>query len=300
MAQEKGYNYWGRGIEIDRSNTEVVGLTHYVVGETALGHPYRGFLAASKCANISFRDCFPTGHKIYQTIGAAGEPVSMGSYDMHANNVANLHMADCRMNHILDRTRWGVIATNFCKNIVLENCVLSRMDTHMGIAGDYTIRGCTLGHMGLNAIGRGVLSIADSTLYGSGMVKLRGDYGSTWEGELIIRDSRWIPNCGDGCVPHLIQAGNDGMHDFGYPCFQPREITLDGVFVDDSAHPEDYAGMYLFSDPDCGVEDLPADRPFPYQLCEEIVIRDLQTATGKPPTLCPNPAVAESTTVIDG
>ena len=35
MKQEVGYNYWSRNIEITRSNTEVDGLTHYVVGETA-------------------------------------------------------------------------------------------------------------------------------------------------------------------------------------------------------------------------------------------------------------------------
>ena len=67
------------------------------------------------------------------------------------------------MNHICDRTRWGVIATNFCKNILLEDCTFSRMDTHMGVSGEYTIRRCTFGHMGLNAIGRGMLTVEDST-----------------------------------------------------------------------------------------------------------------------------------------
>ena len=60
-------------------------------------------------------------------------------------------MQNCRMNHIKDRTRWGIIGTNFCKNIVLEDCELSRMDTHMGVAGGYTFRRCTFGWMGLNS-----------------------------------------------------------------------------------------------------------------------------------------------------
>ncbi|HRJ45634.1 MAG TPA: hypothetical protein PL105_27275, partial [Caldilineaceae bacterium] len=113
MVQPVGYNYWARNIVITRSNTEIDGLTHYVVGETAVGHPYRGFLSAEQCANITFRNCFASAHKIYSTIGAAGLPVNMGSYDMHANNVVNFQMFNCRMNHICDRTRWGVIATNF-------------------------------------------------------------------------------------------------------------------------------------------------------------------------------------------
>ncbi len=292
MDQPVGYNYWARNIEITRSNTEVDGLTHYVVGETAVGHPYRGFLSAEQCANITLRNCFATGHKIYSTIGSAGKPVNMGSYDMHANNVVNFHMVNCRMNHVCDRTRWGVIATNFCKNIVLEDCTLSRMDTHMGVSGTYTIRHCTLGHMGLNAIGRGTLTVEDSTLYGSALVRFRDDYGSTWVGDLIIRNCRWIPSCGETSTPHVIGVSNDGMHDFGYPCSMPREITIDGLFIDDSNHPEDYEGPYLFTDPDRvygneGVE-LPVERPYLYRKCQKVLVRGLVTASGKRLRISPN------------
>jgi hypothetical protein len=293
MVQEVGYNYWARNIVITRSNTEIDGLTHYVVGETAVGHPYRGFLSAEECANFTLRNCFATAHKIYSTIGAAELPVNMGSYDIHANDVVNFQMYNCRMNHICDRTRWGVIATNFCKNILLEDCTLSRMDTHMGVSGDYTIRCCELGHMGLNAIGRGTLMVEDSTLYGNALISFRSDYGSTWEGDLIIRNCRWIPACGETHWPHLINVRNDGMHDFGYPCSMPREITIDGLFVDDTNHPEEYQGLYLFTDPDDmltggAVTALPADRPFPYLRCQKITIQVLTVASGREPQVSPN------------
>ncbi|MCP4454595.1 MAG: hypothetical protein GY809_24315, partial [Planctomycetes bacterium] len=121
MKQEVGYNYWSRNIVITRSNTEVDGLTHYVVGETAVGHPYSGFISVSHCANITLRNCFATAHKTYTTIGAAGKPVSMGSYDYSVTSVVNFSMINCRMNHINDRSRWGVIGSNFCKNILLED-----------------------------------------------------------------------------------------------------------------------------------------------------------------------------------
>lgn len=304
MRQEVGYNYWARNIVITRSNTEVADLTHYVVGETAVGHPYSGFLNARQCAGITLRNCFVTGHKIYSTIGSAGKPVNMGSYDLHTNDVVNLRLIGCRMNHILDRTRWGVIASNFCKNILLEDCILSRMDTHMGVSGTYTIRRCTLGHAGLNAIGRGVLVVEDSTLYGRALVNLRGDYGSTWEGDIVIRNSRWIPACGDACLPHMISVSNDGTHDFGYPCFMPREVIIDGLFVEDTNHPEDYQGMYFFTNPDGiyeGSEDLPpaAERPFPYQPCRRVRVRGLTIASGKKPRLSPNAEMSKSTVVIE-
>ncbi|MBX3051551.1 MAG: hypothetical protein KF753_08770 [Caldilineaceae bacterium] len=303
MEQPMGYNYWARNIDITRSNTEVNGLTHYVVGETAVGHPYRGFLNAHQCANITFRNCFATPHKIYSTIGAAGKPVNMGSYDLHANNVVNFHMQNCRMHHICDRTHWGVIATNFCKNILLEDCTLSRMDTHMGVSGSYTIRRCDLGHMGLNAIGRGLLTVEDSTLHGNALISFRNDYGSTWEGDLVIRNCRWTPACGETHWPRLIQTRNDGRHDFGYACSMPQEITIDGLVVDDSNHPEDYTGLYLFSDPDetQGYDDIPqtVERPFPYAPCQRVRIRQLTTASGKKPHVSPNPALAQGIEVIE-
>jgi hypothetical protein len=51
------------------------------------------------------------------------------------------------------------------KNILVEDCVLSRVDVHMGVSGSYIIRRSTLGHAGLNAIGRGRLIVEDSTLH---------------------------------------------------------------------------------------------------------------------------------------
>jgi hypothetical protein len=119
MQQEVGYNYWARSIKVLRSNTEVTGLVHHVVGETEVGHPYSGFLSVSDCADVTLRDCFATAHKTYRTIGSAGEPVSMGSYDYTANSVVNFSMIGCRMDSILDRSLWGVIGTNHCKNILL-------------------------------------------------------------------------------------------------------------------------------------------------------------------------------------
>jgi hypothetical protein len=285
MVSDKGYHYWARNISVRRSNTVVDGLIHYVVGETKMGAPYGGFLTASSCANVTFRNCFATGHRTYRTIGSAGRGVSMGTYDYSANSVVNFRMQNCRMNSILDRTLWGVIGTNFCKNIVIEDCVLSRMDTHQGVSGEYTIRRTTLGHAGLNAIGRGVLTVEDSTIYGRSLISLRGDYGSTWDGPVVIRDSRWIPGNGARMWPRLIGGGNDGMHDFGYPCYMPREITIDGLFVDDSNHPDDYTGFYFFSHPQPPKKGLPETRPFPYHTTEKITVRNLKTASGKRPRL---------------
>lgn len=297
-----GYNYWSRNIVISRSNTEIDGLAHYVVGETDVGCPYSGFISARQCANITFRNLWATGHKIYSTIGAAGKPVNMGTYDYNANNVVGFSMIGCRMNHITDSTRWGVIGSNFCKNILLEDCTLSRMDTHMGVSGHYIIRRCNLGHMGLNAIGRGRLLIEDSTLHGRSLVSFRQDYGSTWEGPLEIRNCTWIPAFGTETWPRMINVTNDGRHDFGYPCSMPETVTIDGLTVEDTNTPDDYDGMYFFGDPDGSAEgDLPPrdERPFPYAPCKSVTVKGLKTASGKTPRLSSSDALSETTLEIE-
>lgn len=279
MKQEVGYNYWSRNILITRSNTEVDGLTHYVVGETAVGHPYGGFLTVRTCANVTLRNCFATGHKIYKTQGSAGKPVSMGSYDYSANRVVNFSMINCRMNHILDRTRWGVIGTNYCKNILLEDCTLTRMDAHMGVSGTYVIRRTNLGYMGLNAIGRGLLTLEDSTLHGPSLITFRGDYGSTWEGKVEIRNCRWIPSGEGGTELFMFNTRNDGTHDFGYTCFMPSAISIDGLYVDDS---NNKGPLCYFPSPGDG---NPAESPFPYVLTRKLTVKNVTTASGEKPCL---------------
>jgi hypothetical protein len=291
MRQKVGYNYWGRNIRICRSNTEINGLTHKVTGETDVGHPYSGFLNVQRCANITLRNCTIDAHKTYRTIGSAGKPVSMGTYGYTASLVVNFRMLNCRMENINDRSRWGVIGTNFMKNILLEDCVLSRMDVHQGVSGTYVIRRTTLGHAGLNAIGRGRLIVEDSTLHGRHLVSFRSDYGSTWDGVMLIRNCRWIPNAGAPCSPVLFGMRNDGTHDFGYPCYMPREIEIDGLFVDDAKHPKGYKGVAFFGDPIGGPRK---ERPFPYALTKTLKVRGLKTATGLPPRVATNPELAKA------
>ncbi|MCC6165450.1 MAG: hypothetical protein IT182_19055 [Acidobacteria bacterium] len=297
MRQPKGYNYWARNIAITRSRTLVQGLTHHVTGEGEFGHPYSGFLHVRRCADVTLRDCVVSGHKTYSTIGAIGEPVRMGSYDLNASDVVNVTLRGVRMDDICDATRWGVIGTNFCKNILLDDCTLSRMDTHQGVSGTYTIRRCTLGHAGLNAIGRGVLTVEDSTLNGRAFLSLRSDYGSTWEGTVAIRNCRWRPGCGAPIQPYLISANNDGRHDFGYPCFMPREIAVDGLAIDDSHAPPDYQGPYLFTDPNGSGSDA-SPRPFPYRPTERVTVRNVTVASGRPLRTSPDTEFAARVRVI--
>jgi hypothetical protein len=295
MKQEVGYNYWSRNITVRRSNTEVRDLTLNLVGEGEFGHPYRGFIHIAQAANVTLQDCRIPGRKVYSTIGAAGRPVQMGTYGYVADAVVNFRMLRCRMENIHDTTRWGVAATNFMKNILVEDCVLSRIDVHQGVSGTFIIRRSTLGHQGIQTAGRGLLLIEDTTVHSRRLVAFRADYGSPWDGDVIVRNSRWVPTPGQG-RPVMFVAENDGMHDFGYPCSMPRLIRLEGLQIDDAWTTDTQTpGVTYFGHV---IGEPRPDRPFPYRLAERVEVQDVHTASGVQPILSPNPEVVRAIALV--
>ncbi len=282
------YTYYARGIAIRRSRVVVRGLEHRIEGEGDQGAPYGGFLEIEDCAEVTVRDTTLSGHKTYRTIGNAGDPVSMGTYDITMSRAINVSLVNCRQfNDIQDRSLWGIMASNYCKNICLEGCVLSRFDAHQGVAGA-VIRQSTLGHAGINAIGGGTLLVEDTTVLGRHFIYLRSDYGSTWRGDFVIRDCVFVPSGGRPARSSLIGGSNDGQHDFGYRCYMPERITIDGLHIDDTRHPKSYDGPAVLADfnPLYGGADF--EERFPYGKTREVILRRVTTASGKPLILSRN------------
>lgn len=279
---ESRYTYYSRNIAIRRSNVVVDGLEHRVTGEGDRGAPYSGFINIRDCANVTVQNTILTGRKTYRTIGSAGKPVSMGSYDVLVNRALNVSFVNCsQTNDINDRTYWGIMASNYSKNLVYDNCNWSRFDAHMGVA-NATIRNSTLGHMGINAIGTGLLTVENSTVYGRSFINLRRDYGSTWQGDIVIRNSTFVPAGGRPVSASLIGGHNSGKHDFGYTCYMPERITIESLHIDDSNHPEDYQGPAIFADFNPKMTDESYREEFPYIRTGKVILRDVTTASGKP------------------
>ena len=286
---ESKYTYYSRGIAIRRSNVLIDGLEHRVTGEGDHGAPYGGFINVSNCANVTVQNAVLTGHKTYRTIGSAGVPVSMGSYDISANRALNVSFVNCRQtNDIDDRTYWGIMGSNYCKNLVYDNCTFSRFDAHMGVA-NAAIRNSTLGHMGINAIGTGTFTVENSTIRGRTLINLRSDYGSTWEGEFIIRNCVFTPAGGRSVSANLIGGSNSGQHDFGYTCYMPERITIENLKIDDSNHPENYQGPAIFGNFNPKMKDESYVEKFPYVITKEIILKNVTTASGKDLRVSDNP-----------
>ena len=284
---ESKYTYYSRNIAIRRSNVVVDGLEHRVTGEGDHGAPYGGFINIGDCAYVTVKNTVLTGHMTYRTIGSAGEPVSMGSYDISVNRALNVSFVNCSQTNDINDTRyWGILGSNYCKNLLYDHCVFSRFDAHKGVA-NATIRNSTLGHMGINAIGSGTLTVENTTVRGWSFINLRSDYGSTWQGTFIIRNCIFVP--ARPARVALIGGSYSGQHDFGYTCYMPERITIENLKIDDSNHPEDYQGPAIFTDFNPQMTGDTYVEQFPYVRTREVILRNVITASGKPLRVSDNP-----------
>ena len=283
---DKHSPYFRRGILITRSNVRVSDVTHLVEGdENEPRPPYWGFITTTDCADVTVERCVFTGRRI----------TTMGSYDITPTRTANLTFRHCsQTNDINDSAFWGVIGSNYCKNITLDGCSFSRFDAHAGVR-NVTIRNSTLGHQCLSIIGFGMLCVENSTLYGRNFIDLRSDYGSTWEGDVVIKNCTWKPrNCAkiSGYAP-FIGGSYNGFHNFGYRCSMPKTITIDGLKIEDSTASSAFKGVCLLGSivsdwTDEAFEKRMHAEGYPYIVPESVTISGYESEQGKPYVLSTN------------
>lgn len=265
------YNYYSRGIVIKRSNTVIDGLYHDVINEGDTGAPYSAFCSISYCADVTVKNCTFTGHKKYNTIGSAGTSVSMGTYDIGGTMAVNASFINCNQtNDITDGDYWGIAGSNYCKNLTYDGCVFSRFDAHQGVL-NATIRNSVLGHHGIKLIGSGTALIENTTVISASFVDLRADYGSTWNGDIIIRNCKYYPT---DLSTNIINAENSEDHDFGYTCYLPQKVEIDGLFM------HSIGVNYLFNIVNSKHLTASFDAAYPVVAPQEITVNNFSSLAG--------------------
>ena len=255
------YNYYERNIRVERSHVTLQNITHYVENEGEQGAPYDGFFSIKWASFVTVRNCVVTAHKIYYTPSQIpGKLVAMGSYDLLANDSIQVRFENVRQTtDIHDKTYWGIFCSNFCKELHLKDCVLSRFDAHCGVTNG-SIVGCQLGHQGVNLIGFGEFLMEDTTVTAPRFVTFRSDYGSFFRGSLTVRNCRWVPVPGNVCPLRVFFCKNTGDHDFGYDCSLPDTMQID-LQICDSHLTEQDVSYTMFPDYD---PDFAPDKPYPF------------------------------------
>lgn len=248
--------YIKRGIQISRSNTTVQNLKHYITGEGDTAAPYSGFIIVSDCSDVTVKDSILTAHRTY--IDAKGTPI--GTYDLAPTDCNRLTMLRVTQSNFFEADGvtpttigtggfWGIMGSNRCKNLTYEECTLSRFDAHQGTLNASIIRS-NVGDITL--IGGGEFKLVESKVYAktSSLITLREDYGATWNGDMLIKDTEMVmPASFSGSTVSILAASwnesalnnpgdksmCDGPHDFGYDCYMPRSVVLDNFTVSASS-----------------------------------------------------------------
>ncbi len=278
------YAYHLRAFRITRAHVTMENITHYITGEGETGAPYDGFISAIATYDVKVKNCLFTPHFTYWAKLPTGMS-PMGSYELSANGVIAFQMIGVRQTiDIMDRRYWGLMGTNFCKDMLLDDCIVSRFDAHMGVT-NAVIRNCTLGHMCLLLIGHGKCLVENTHALGSSLVNMRQDYGSFFDGELIVKNCTWTPSNNH---PVVLGAYNSEEHNFGYECRMPHTFTVDGLTIEDENLGEEYTNLYILPEFDPTFSE---DKPFRVVPTKRLILHNIHTKSGKKYEITKNPAL---------
>lgn len=160
------------------------------------------------------------------------------------------------------------MGSNFCRNVIMDNCYLDRFDSHQGVH-NATITNCTLG-FGILVIGGGTLYIENvHRISGNAFIHLRMDYNSVFDGDVIMKncrmgeqmhriiESRWIrfynglPNhittsldvdglvceCQEVALYDVYEATAGSLNDEVNKLYLPESVKVKNVFAADGKTP---------------------------------------------------------------
>ena len=313
---ENNYCYYFRGLLVTRSNTTVHDLVHRIYGEDmtieidrngdgvidkwgadkSYGVPYHGFFTFKKCNNSKMTDCHVQGHQAYSFYQGATRDVKggvrneMGSYDINATDCINLSFLNLVQYEneqtgevITNRFMYhGVMGSNFCRNVVMDNCYLDRFDSHQGVH-NARITNCTLG-FGILVIGGGELYIENvHRISGNAFIHLRMDYNSVFEGDVVIK------NCRMGEQMKRVVEGIWISFYNGLPNHVTTSLTVDGLVCENES-------VSLYSVRNATADSL-SDEVNKLYLPECVRVKNVFASDGVTPY---KPALAEETEAFLG
>jgi len=255
---ENNYCFFYRGVSIQRSNVTLYGIEHRIYGEDmtietdrngdgtidkwgddkSYGVPYTGFYNFDGVYNVTFKDSLVQGHQAYsfyqlnEDTGGISRN-EMGSYDIYANYCIDLSFINIIQYEneatgevITNRFMYhGIMGTNFCRNLVMDDCYVDRFDAHQAMY-NATLTDSTFG-FGILVIGDGTLYIENVYRISQGpFISLRNDYNSIFLGDIIIKNSRM------GIAITAVVGGGWRSFYNGIPNWVCSSITIDGLVTE--------------------------------------------------------------------
>ncbi|MBO4354084.1 MAG: hypothetical protein J5860_03980 [Clostridia bacterium] len=128
----------------------------------------------------------------------------------------------------------------------------------------------------------------DTTVRASNFITLRNDYGSTFDGKIVIKNCVFEPQTQLWSKSELIYAKNDCTHDYGYLCRFP-EIEIDGLLIKDANATTGYQGIYILPVYTEGNAWNTAPEKTKYYTPESISLKGIVSESGLKYKICRTP-----------
>ena len=222
--------YVKKNINCTRSNTIIRGCSHKTIEndpDQNIGRPSTGMFNFNYCCNIKLQNCLVTPKTTRYV-----DTTPSGNYEIRIDHCCNVELDNIKANSLTDEKRWGCHTSNFTKDVYIHNCSLNRIDAHMGV-WNLTIRDCQIGHQAIRCVGGGKLLVENCDIYSIEVIALRPDYGSTWRGNIELRNIRHFTNAKSSATK-IISYSNDRTWDFGYECYFCSKLIIENYYLDNT------------------------------------------------------------------
>ena len=206
-------------ILVKRSNTTLKDWTLVIEREVSSDSTeYKGeILKVENCYNVVIEKF--SGENFGTFFSQEAEDKSETCYMVYLSGLSRFTMRDCLMIRA-----WGVVQSQYCKDMIFKDSTLGRIDNHYGCR-NYTVNNCTItsSHSTIN-IGYGdgqfiidnvrFVKFADpDTVFQNHCILLRGDFCALYSGELVINNI--TINNYSGQAINLLSGSYSDSFDFG-------------------------------------------------------------------------------------
>lgn len=209
--------YIKTGIENRRSNVTFINQ-EVRFDKDVTANNRDGFYYLSNCYNVEI-----------DGVGLPPVNTTPGGYAIGGSNVLNLSLNNIRGE---GHQKWGLIGTNFIRNLYVNNCNVNRIDIHYGGWNIY-INNSNIGNRGISLQGGGDLFITNTLVTNNRFITFRSDYGGIWDGDVRINNGTLKPYDDHGePIYSIITHSFDYNHIYNKELVFTRSISIQDFTFD--------------------------------------------------------------------
>ena len=235
-----------RGIGVKRSNTKISNINHVLINTNdsimrSINHKYSGFYGISQVADIVIENC-----TIFGLFSKTADEGPNSTYELTLGYTVNVLLNKVVMydeEQLKDHNVWSAFNSNGCKNVTINNSKLNTISDHKNMY-NLTVKNTVVGSRGVILMGTGDrndnYAIFDNVTWKyrqspSGLIRIRGDYGATWNGTITITNSTVKNNVTTYVKVIRMPDFEDNMKvKFNHPIYNPKKVTINGLKIDSS------------------------------------------------------------------